>query len=97
MRYKLTSVLQKACTKRHLDISSYINMIVKAKSIAIDLASKHVAEIFNITDTNNNGKPVMRCSRCERFAERDRGKGFLLMSTAITKAKEHIVAYCPGI
>ena len=72
-------------------------MIVKAKSIAIYIASKQVAQIFNITDTNNNGKPVMRCSRCEEFAKRDRGKGFLLLSTAITKAKEHIVVYCPGI
>jgi hypothetical protein len=62
-------------------------MIVKAKSIAIDIASKQVAKIFNITDTNNNGNPVMRCSRCEEFAERDRGKRFVLLSTAITKAK----------
>ena len=72
-------------------------MIVKAKSMAIDAASKQVALIFNITDTNSNGKPVMRCSRCEEFSEKDRGKGFLLLSTAITKAKEHIVVYCPGI
>ncbi len=65
--------------------------------MALDAASKHVAQNFNITDTNNNGKPVMRCSKCEEFSEKDRGKGFLLLSTAITKAKEHIVVYCPGI
>ena len=69
-------------------------MIVKAKGK--DKASKEVAQILNISDTNNNGKPVLRCSRCEEFVERNRGKGFLLMSTAITKAKEHIVLYCPG-
>ncbi len=72
-------------------------MIVKPKSFALDIASKQVAQIFNITDTNINGKPVMRCSRCEEFSEKDRGKGFLLLSTAITKAKEHIAVYCPGI
>ncbi len=26
-----------------------------------------------------------------------RGKGFVLLSSATTKAKEHIVVYCPGL
>jgi hypothetical protein len=67
------------------------------KSVSLDSAWKKVAQIFDINDTNNNGKPVMRCSRCEGFAEKDRGKGFVVLSTATTKAREHIAVYCPGI
>jgi hypothetical protein len=31
------------------------------------------------------------------FNDKTRGKGFALFSFATTKAKEHIVVYCPGI
>jgi hypothetical protein len=67
------------------------------KSLSLDSACKQVAQIFRINDKNNNGKPVIRCSRCEGFVEKDRGKGFVVLSTATSKAREHIVVYCPGI
>jgi len=71
------------------------NMVIK--SMKLDAAWKQVAAIFSITDTNDNGKPVIRCSRCEGFLEKERGKGFVLLSTATSKAREHIAVYCPGI
>ncbi len=44
------------------------NMVIK--SMKLDAAWKQVATIFSITDTNDNGKPVIRCSRCEGFPEK---------------------------
>ena len=67
------------------------------KSMSLHAASKLVSEIFHITGVNDNGKPTMRCSRCEGFEDKERGKGFVLLSVASTKAKEHIAVYCPGI
>jgi hypothetical protein len=37
----------------------------------------------------------MRCSRCEGYTEKDRGRSFQVYNTAITNAKEHIAVYCP--
>ncbi len=67
------------------------------KSVRFYSTQKKVAQIFDINDNNNNGRPVMSCSRCEGFAEKDRGKGFVVLSTATTKAREHIAVYCQGI
>jgi hypothetical protein len=67
------------------------------KGMAILTAVKQVADIFNITDITENGKHVIRCSRCEGFPEKDRGKSFQVYATATTKAKEHIAIYCPEI
>jgi hypothetical protein len=75
--------------------SFHINMGVK--SMPLLAASKLVSDIFHITGVNDNGKPTMRCSRCEGFEDKERGKGFVLLSVATTKAKEHIAVYCPGI
>ncbi len=67
------------------------------KSIPLQKAQRDVADIFSITGLNENGKPIMRCSRCEGMAEKDRGKSFQLLTTAVTKAKEHIAVYCPEV
>ncbi len=37
------------------------------ESVSLDSTWKLVAQIFDINYKNNNGKPVMRCSRCEGF------------------------------
>ncbi len=65
--------------------------------MSLEAASKTVAQIFNIIGNNENGKQTMRCSRCEGFDVKTRGKGFALLSFATTKAREHIAVYCPGI
>ena len=68
------------------------------KSLSLDSACKQVAQIFHINEKNNSEKLVIRCSRCEGFVEKDRGKGFVvLMSTATSKARENIVVYCHRI
>ena len=67
------------------------------KCMSLEAASKTVAQIFNIIGNNENGKQTMRCSRCEGFDVKTRGKGFALLSFATTKAGERIAVYCPGI
>jgi hypothetical protein len=64
-------------------------------STSLRKANVDVANIFSIKEVNENGKHVMRCSRCEGYAEKDRGRSFQVYTTAITKAKEHIAVYCP--
>ena len=68
-----------------------------SKAIPLLLAQSQVVEIFSISDVNENGKHVMRCSRCEGVAELLRGKIYQLVAGSITKAKEHIAIYCPEI
>jgi hypothetical protein len=66
-----------------------------SKAIPLLLAQSQVAGIFSINDVNENGKPVMRCSRCdEGVAKVLWGKTFQLLAGSITKAKEHIAIYC---
>ena len=66
--------------------------------MSLQAASKKVVDgIFHITGMNDIGKHTMRCSRCEGFEGKERGKVFVLLYVATTKAKEHIVVYCPGI
>lgn len=65
-------------------------------SIPQKQAHDDVAAIFHIRD-KRNGKDVMRCSRCETVNEKGRGKNFVVNLNCITKAKEHIVVYCPEI
>jgi hypothetical protein len=64
-------------------------------SICLLKAQKDVANIFCIKDITDKGKQVMRCSRCEGYTEKERGRSFQVYTTAVTKAKEHIAAYCP--
>ena len=61
------------------------------------MAQSQVGEIFSINDVNENGKTVMRCSRCEGVAELPRGKSYQLVVGSITKAKKHIAIHCPEI
>ena len=65
--------------------------------MSLHAAWKLVFDMFHITGVNDNGKPAMRCSRCEGFEDKELGKGFVFLFVATTKAKEHIVVYCPGI
>ena len=67
------------------------------KCMSLEEASKADAEIFQIIGTNENGKRTMRCSRCEGLEDKKRGKGYVLLPAATTKAKEHLVVYCPGL
>jgi hypothetical protein len=64
-------------------------------SISLRKANADVANIFSIKEVNESGKHLMRCSRCEGYAEKSRGRSFQVYTTAITKAKEHIAVYCP--
>ena len=68
-----------------------------AQAIPTQSAHNQVAAIFSIRDVAENGKPVMKCSRCEGLPYEDRGKSFQLLPGAITKAKEHIAVNCPDV
>ncbi len=60
------------------------------KNMLLQHVYKEVAKIFSIPGTNDNGKPILRCSRCEEFLEKERGKSFQVLTGATTKMKEHI-------
>ncbi len=66
-------------------------------SIPLQQAQRDVQKIFCITKVNEKGKSLMRCSRCEVYAEKDRGRSFQCYAAAFTKAKEHIAVYCPDV
>jgi len=68
-----------------------------SQAIPTQFAHNQVAPIFSIRDVAENGKSIMRCSRCEGLPEEDRGKSFQLVPGAITKAKEHIAVCCSEI
>ena len=68
-----------------------------AQPIPTQIAHNQVADFFSIRDVTENGRAMMRYSRCEGFLEKDRGKRFQLMMGAITKGKEHIAVSSPEI
>ena len=66
-------------------------------SAAAKKAHDDVVQIFHLRD-KRNGKDIMRCSRCEDMRdEKGRGKHFQVNLNGVTKAKEHIAVYCPGL
>ena len=70
---------------------------MRVNNISLQHAIKEVAQIFSILGTNDNGKSILRCSRCEGLPEKERGKSFQVLPMATTKMKEHIAVYCPSI
>jgi hypothetical protein len=67
------------------------------KSMPLQHANSMIGKIFSITGTNENGRKIIRCSRCEGFPQKERGKSFQVLTGATTKMKEHIAASCPCI
>ncbi len=55
-----------------------------------------VKDIFSVRLTRN-GKETMVCSRCFELQEQQRGRDWQLVLTGVTKAKEHVAVYCPGM
>jgi hypothetical protein len=65
--------------------------------MSLEVAYKSFAEIFHMIGTNETGREIMRCLRCEGLEDKKQGRGFVLLSFVTTKAKEHIGVYCPGL
>ena len=70
---------------------------VHFKAIPLLLAQRQVAEILSISDVNENGKPVMRSSRCEGVAELLGGKRYQLVCAFPSGWGAGLLGRCPRL